>query len=145
MPEAFAAVTVPSFEKAGRSLAIASTVTPAFGYSSVSTTMSPLRPLIVTGTISSLNLPAFCAASALFCEAVANSSCWLRVIWYLRGDVLGGRAHVVAVEGIPQAVLDHGVDQFERAHLGAAAQVLRVRRHAHRLLAARDHDLASRR
>ena len=44
MPEAFAAVTVPSFEKAGRSLAIASTVTPAFGYSSVSTTMSPFGP-----------------------------------------------------------------------------------------------------
>ena len=81
-------------------------------YSSLSTTMSPLRPLTVTGTISSLNLPAFCAASALFCEATANSSCSSRVICHLRGDVLGGLAHVVAVEGVPQAVLDHGVDEL---------------------------------
>ena len=35
---------------------------------------------MVTGTISSLNLPAFCAASALFCEPTANSSCCARVI-----------------------------------------------------------------
>src|SRR3954471_1861661 len=119
--------------------------------------MSPLRDLMVTGTISSLNLPAFCAASALFCEATANSSCCARVIWYWRddlparvrlragdlvlaGDVLGGVAHVVAVEGVPQAVLDHGVDQFEAAHLDAAAQILRVRGHAHGFLAAGDHD-----
>ena len=49
MPEALAAVTVPSLSNAGRSLAIESSVTPAFGYSSVSTTMSPLRVLMVTG------------------------------------------------------------------------------------------------
>jgi hypothetical protein len=36
--------------------------------------------LIVTGTISSLNLPAFCAASAFCCEAAANWSCCSRVI-----------------------------------------------------------------
>ena len=82
MPEALAAVTVPSLSKAGRSLARPSSVTPAFGYSSVSTTISPLRPLMVTGAISSLNLPAFMAASALFCEATANSSCCARVICY---------------------------------------------------------------
>ena len=70
----------------------------------------PCGVLMVTGTISSLNLPAFCAASALFCEATANSSCCSRVICHWRGDVLGGVAHVVAVEGVPQAVLDHGVD-----------------------------------
>ena len=55
-------------------------------------------------------------------------------------DVLGGVAHVVAVEGVPQAVLDHGVDQFEAAHLDAAAQILRVRGHAHGFLAAGDDD-----
>ena len=32
----------------------------------------------------------------------------------LAGDVLGGGAHVIAVEGIPQPVLDHGVDELER-------------------------------
>src|SRR5436190_12378950 len=55
-------------------------------------------------------------------------------------NVLGGVAHVVAVEGVPQAVLDHGVDQFEAAHLDAAAQILRVRGHAHGFLAAGDDD-----
>ena len=59
---------------------LGASVTPAFGYSSVSTTISPLRDLMVTGAISSLNLPAFIAASALFCEATANSSCCWRVI-----------------------------------------------------------------
>src|SRR5439155_5428720 len=58
----------------------------------------------------------------------------------LARDVLGGVAHVVAVEGIPQAVLDHGVDQFDAAHLDATAQILRVRGHAHGFLAAGDHD-----
>ena len=58
----------------------------------------------------------------------------------LLGDVLGGVAHVVAVEGVPQAVLDHGVDEFERAHLDAAAQILGVRGHAHGFLAAGDDD-----
>ena len=80
MPEALAAVTVPSFSNAGRSLAMPSSVVPCLGYSSASTITSPLRLLIVTGVISSLNLPAFCAASALFCDLTANSSCCWRVI-----------------------------------------------------------------
>jgi hypothetical protein len=58
----------------------------------------------------------------------------------LPGDVLGGVAHVIAVEGIPEAVFDHGVDHFEAAHLDAAAQVLRVRGHAHGFLTAGDDD-----
>ena len=59
----------------------------------------------------------------------------------LLGDVLGRGAHVVAVEGVPQAVLDHGIDHLQAAHLGAVAQMGAVRRHAHGFLAARDHDL----
>ena len=82
MPEALPAVTVPSLAKAGRSLPTASRVVPWRGYSSASTTTSPLRDLTVTGAISSLNLPPFWAASALFWEATANSSCCWRVIWY---------------------------------------------------------------
>ena len=39
------------------------------------------------------------------------------------GDVLGGVAHVVAVEGIPQPVLDHRVDHLRVAHLGAVTQM----------------------
>jgi hypothetical protein len=49
--------------------------------SSRSTIVSPLRPLMVTGAISSWKRPSRRAASALFCEAQANSSCWSRVIW----------------------------------------------------------------
>jgi hypothetical protein len=45
------------------------------------------------------------------------------------------------VEGVPQAVLDHGVDEGQVAHLLAAAEVLGVRRLAHALLAAGDDDL----
>src|SRR5579864_2016329 len=56
-------------------------------------------------------------------------------------DVLRGVAHVIAVERVPEAVLDHGIDHLEIAHLHAAAQMRAVRGHAHRLLAANDGDL----
>ena len=129
------------WRRPGAACAIASTVVPCLGYSSASTTMSPLRVFTVTGAISSLKWPAFCAASALFCEATANSSCCGAGDLPLAGDVLGGVAHVVAVEGVPEAVLDHGVDHLEVAHLHAVAQMRAVRRLAHRFLAAGDHDL----
>src|SRR3984893_17871444 len=54
--------------------------------------------------------------------------------------VLGGVAHVVAVEGVPQTVLQHGVGHLELAHLGAVAHVRGVRRLAHALLTADHHD-----
>ena len=60
----------------------------------------------------------------------------------LLGDVLGGDAHVIAVKGVPQAVLDHGVDKVEVAHLLAVAQMGAVRRLAHAFLAADDKDIA---
>src|SRR6476646_7254139 len=59
----------------------------------------------------------------------------------LARHVLGGVAHVVAVEGIPETVLDHGIDHLEIAHLHAAAQMRAVRRLAHGFLAAGHHDL----
>ena len=58
----------------------------------------------------------------------------------LLGDVLGGLAHVVAVEGVPEAVLDHRVDELHVAHLVALPQVLAVGRHRHVLLPARGDD-----
>ena len=57
----------------------------------------------------------------------------------LAGDILGRVAHVVAVEGVPQPVLDHRVDELQVAHLGAGAQMLAVRGQRHRFLAA-GHD-----
>ena len=59
----------------------------------------------------------------------------------LLGHILCCIAHVIAVEGIPQAVFDHGVDEVEIAHLLAIAQVRAVRRLAHALLAAGDDDI----
>ena len=53
---------------------------PCLGCSSVSTTFSPFLTLMVTGTISSANVPSFCARSALPWDAAAKASCWSRVI-----------------------------------------------------------------
>ena len=48
----------------------------------------------------------------------------------------------IAVEGIPQAVLDRGAVHLEIAHLHAIAQMRTMRRYASAdFLAARDHDL----
>ena len=87
-----------------------------------------------------LELAGLLAASALFCEATRERVLLVAGDLPLGGDVLGGRAHVVAVEGVEQAVLQHGVDELHVAHLGAAAQVRGVLRHRHRFLAARDDD-----
>ena len=57
-------------------------------------------------------------------------------------DVLGGGAHVVVVERIPQAVLDHGVDELLVAHAGAPAGVGRgIGSGAHVLGTAADDDV----
>ncbi len=81
-PLALAAVTVPSFLNAGLRPCIPSSVAPSRIYSSVSTMVSPLRPLTVTGTISSLKRPDARAVDALFWLPTANRSCSSRVIWY---------------------------------------------------------------
>ena len=59
----------------------------------------------------------------------------------LARHVLGRVAHVVAVDGAPQSVLEHGVEELDVAHLGAVAQVRDVGRLAHALLAAGDDDV----
>jgi hypothetical protein len=46
---------------------------------------------------------------------------------------------MIAGKGVDQPVVDHRVDQAEIAHLGAAADILGVRRQAHALLAAGHH------
>jgi hypothetical protein len=42
-------------------------------------------------------------------------------------NVLRRRAHVISVKCVPQAVLDHGVDKFHVAHLGARTHVGHMR------------------
>src|SRR5450759_3142452 len=84
MPEALPAVTVPFLSKAARSPASASMVLPCLGYSSASNTSgAPFLCGISNGRISSLNLPAFCAASVFSCEASAKASWSARVTPYL--------------------------------------------------------------
>ena len=122
MPEALPAVTVPSLENAGRRRAMPSMFESWRMYSSSATWMSPLRVFTVTGAISSLNRPLFCAAEAFCCDFRANCVLLLAGDLVLGGDVLRRGAHVVAVERVPQPVLQHGVDEFQAAHLGAVAQ-----------------------
>lgn len=73
-------MTLPSFLKAGLSLARASTVVPARGCSSVSKLSgSPLRCGTWIGVISSRKRPPSMAAMAFYCEAAAKASCSSRV------------------------------------------------------------------
>ena len=104
--------------------------------------MSPLRDLIVTGCDLVLELAGLHRGLGLVLRLHRELVLLLAGDLPLLGDVLGGVAHVIAVEGIPQAVLDHGVDQLDTAHLHAVAQMLAVRRLAHQLLAAGDDDVA---
>ena len=104
--------------------------------------MSPLRVFTVTGTISSLKRPDFWAADAFCCEARAKASCSSRRDLILGGDVFRRVAHVVAVEGIPQTVLQHGIDEFQATHLGAVAQVRGMGGQAHAFHAAGGDDSA---
>ncbi|MNE34133.1 hypothetical protein D3C80_1278420 [compost metagenome] len=58
------------------------------------------------------------------------------------GQVLRGDAHVVIVEGIPEAVVQHAVEQILVAHAQALAGLRQyIGRLAHRLLATGDHHL----
>ncbi len=60
----------------------------------------------------------------------------------LLGEVLRGDAHVDVVEGVPQTVVDHRVDDLGVAHAGAEARGRQeVGRARHVLHAARDDDV----
>ena len=102
-PEALPAVTVPSLRNGVGSLASCSSVVSARGCSSLSTTTgSPFRCGIVTGTISCASRPLACAAAAF---------CWLRsakASWSSRRDV--------EVLGHVLAGLRHGIDAVLLLH-----------------------------
>src|SRR5690606_375217 len=58
------------------------------------------------------------------------------------GEILRSYAHVIVVEGVPQAVVHHAVDQLAVAHALAGTGVRQqMGGQAHGLLAAGDHDL----
>ena len=75
----------------------------------------------------------------MFWEAVGELVLLLAGQLPALGHVLGGVAHVVAVEGVHEAVLQHGVHQLEIAHLGAVAHMGRMGGERHGFLAA-GHD-----
>jgi hypothetical protein len=82
-PEALPAVTEPALSKAGRRPASASALVLRLMYSSaLKTTGSPLRWGMLTGTISSTNLPASCAAVAFCWLARASWSCCSRLTFF---------------------------------------------------------------
>ena len=96
----------------------------------------------VTGTTSFWNSPCSQAAAARRWLWAAKRSWSARVTWHLRGDVLGGLAHVPVFEGAPQTVVDHGIDGFLVAILPAGPRAHeQVRRPAHALHAAGQNDL----
>ena len=66
---------------AGRSLPSASSEVSARGLSSVSTTVTPRRPLISTGTISFRNRPASMASTAFWWERRLNWSASALETW----------------------------------------------------------------
>ena len=86
--------------------------------------VSPLRPLTVNGDDLVLELAGLLGGLGLVLRGDGERVLLVAGELPLARDVLGGDAHVVAVEGVGQAVLDHGVDQLEVAHLDAAAQML---------------------
>jgi hypothetical protein len=119
MPEALAAVTEPSLVKAGRSFCIASMVAPWRMYSSAvdhDVALAGLdrdrRDLVgeLAGLLRGLGL-VLGGDGELVLHVAGDLP--------LLGHVLGGLAHVVAVERVPQPVADHRVDEFQVAHLVA--------------------------
>jgi hypothetical protein len=105
-----------------------SSVTPCADVFVVLDDVSPLRLLIVTGDDLVLELAGLLRGFRLVLRGDGEGVLLVARDLPLLGDVLGGVAHVIAVEGVHQAVLQHGVDHLQVAHLGAAAQMRAVRR-----------------
>ena len=141
MPEALPAVTVPSFEKAGRSLATASSVVPAPDILVLIDDDVALAARDRHGDDLVLEAPCLLRGLRLVLRSDRELVLVLALELPALRDVLGRGAHVVAVEGVQQAVLEHRVDELEVAHLGAGAHIGGVRRLRHRFLAAGDDDV----
>ena len=118
-PEAFPAVTVPSFLKAVPSFAIFSRDV-SMGRSSVSNRMgSPFFWGMTTGTISGFAPPFLDGLARPLMAHEAELVLLLAGDAELLGDVLRGHSHVVAVKDLPDAVKDHEIDHLRVEHAGA--------------------------
>ena len=135
---------VPSLLNAGRSLPSDSTVvSPRMPSSALTTTGSPLRCGISTGTTSSSKTPFFHASAARWCERAENASCSSRVRLAPAALHCSVRPPIGLVgELVVERVVGHRVDQRGVAVLEALAGLRQqVRRLGHRLHAAGDDDL----
>ena len=84
MPDAFPAVTLPPSVNAGRNFARLAASVSGRGCSSLSTSSaSPFRCAMRTGTISSACTPLFAAAAARRCDSSANASCSSRETFHV--------------------------------------------------------------
>ena len=92
------------------------------GASSTSTTVSPLRPLMVTGTISSGRRPSSVAAIVRSCERSAQRSMSARVISSSSPTSVASSNICLPVKGLRQAVVDHRVERLDVAHAEAEAR-----------------------
>ena len=118
-----AAVTVPSLEKAGLSFAIASKVDAgARIFVGVDDDVA-LAGRDRKGDDLVLEPAGLLRGLGLVLRADREPVLLLAGDLPLAGDVLGGVAHVIAMEGVDEPVLDHGVDELEVAHLHAGAQI----------------------
>jgi hypothetical protein len=121
-PGELPAVCEPSLPTSPGSFASFSSDVSRRGPSSISTTVSPLRPLIVTGTISSRAAP-----SSMACErqlvgaqrpAVQVGAGHLELV----ADLGRLDEHLLARERVGEAVVDHRVDRLRVAHAVAEAR-----------------------
>jgi hypothetical protein len=110
-------------------------------YSSLSTTMSPLRVLIVTGDDLVGELAGLLRGLGLVLGGDGELVLHIAADLPLLGHVLGGLTHVVAVEGVPQTVADHRVDVFHVAHLLALRAGRGMGAHRHVFLTAGHDDV----
>ena len=111
--EAEPAVIVPSLLNAGRSLpSDSAVVSPRTPSSWETTTGSPLRCGISTGTTSSSKTPFFQATAAFWCDCAANSSCSSRVrLCAAALHCSVEQAHRLRGELVEQRVVRHRVDE----------------------------------
>ena len=140
--EALPAVTVPSPPNDGFSRASTSSEVSARGPSSRSMRTSPLRKLMTTGTISSVNLPAATAAVALAMTFDGELILVVPADAALGGDVVGLGPHGDILERAPQSVVLHRVEHLLAAELPSLAGTgQQKRRPGHVLHAAGDDAL----
>ena len=110
--------------------------------SSSETTTSPFFDFTVTGDDLFLEPPGLLGRAGLQLRIEGKLVLLVAGDLELGRHVLRGDAHMVALEGVPKPVPQHGVDELHRAHLYAVAQMGRMRGGAHALHAAGRDDIA---